>query len=276
MDWFRWHHGTVDDPKFTVIARRAKQPRIYVVALWALVMEFASTRADRGAITDFDSEIAAASLDVDVGVVDSIMAAFKDKELIVNDRLKSWLKRQPKREDETGAERKKKWKERQKQQLDADGTHGNAEEQKETPGTCKSRAEQSRAEQIKPITHNSNNAREENERAYRACFDENEKRLKEIFPDADFIAEKETCIAHYRDGPPPLDPYPVVMKWFNKAPKGGKGYGGRVAGGSRATGTKAQTRESGFSPPADRSAEDIIGDFPDHSAEWLTKDAVSG
>jgi hypothetical protein len=51
------------------------------------------------------------------------------------------------------------------------------------------------------------------------CFAQNEKRIKELYPHADYEAERETCIAHYRTSNPPLDCYPVVLKWFQRVPK---------------------------------------------------------
>lgn len=57
------------------------------------------------------------------------------------------------------------------------------------------------------------------EKAFFDCFATNENRIKELYPYADFETERETCIAHYRGSPPPLDCYPVVLKWFNRIPK---------------------------------------------------------
>lgn len=51
------------------------------------------------------------------------------------------------------------------------------------------------------------------------CFAQNEKRIRELYPHADFEAERETCIAHYRKSNPPLDCYPVILKWFQRVPK---------------------------------------------------------
>ncbi len=55
---------------------------------------------------------------------------------------------------------------------------------------------------------------------FRQTFDLREKVIRETFPDLDFNAEKEVCIAHYATQPPPIDPYQVIMKWFHRS-KGG-------------------------------------------------------
>lgn len=51
---------------------------------------------------------------------------------------------------------------------------------------------------------------------YGICFLENENRIKELYPHANYEVEKETFIAHYRGSNPPLDAYPIILKWFNR------------------------------------------------------------
>lgn len=41
MDWFRSHHGAPTDPKWQVIARRAKVTPAEVVALFWLLLDYA-------------------------------------------------------------------------------------------------------------------------------------------------------------------------------------------------------------------------------------------
>lgn len=57
--------------------------------------------------------------------------------------------------------------------------------------------------------------------SFSQCFTANEQRIKELFPKADFAIEKELCIAHYRSHAPPIDPYPVILKWFKRTNNGG-------------------------------------------------------
>jgi hypothetical protein len=62
-------------------------------------------------------------------------------------------------------------------------------------------------------------ARTKTELLFETSFLENESRLKELYPADCFEIERETCIAHYRDKPPPIDVYPVILKWFNRSTK---------------------------------------------------------
>ncbi len=42
IDWFRWHHGSVTDPKFQLVAHRAGVRLGDVMVVWAFVLENAS------------------------------------------------------------------------------------------------------------------------------------------------------------------------------------------------------------------------------------------
>lgn len=147
MEWFRWYHGTVADPKFTVIARRSRQPRHVVIACWSAILEHASARTDRGSMADIDHEEIAASLDLETEQVEAVCQAMMDKGMIVDDRLKNWEKRQPKREDSTGAERKERWRNKKKEDLESTGTHGNETERLERARTEQNRTEERREEE---------------------------------------------------------------------------------------------------------------------------------
>jgi len=57
------------------------------------------------------------------------------------------------------------------------------------------------------------------EEVYSDCFNQHEDRIRVLYPHADFEVERETCIAHYRLSNPPIDCYPVILKWFNRVPK---------------------------------------------------------
>lgn len=71
------------------------------------------------------------------------------------------------------------------------------------------------------------------EHLFRKCFEENEAKLSRLFPDADFPVERELCVAFYRKRAPPLDPLPVVLKWFQRIRNGKGGDNGcsQVKGG---------------------------------------------
>ncbi len=115
MDWFRWYHGTVSDPKLALIAKKAGQPRPVVIAVWIALLEHASQAEPRGDISDFDIETLAVALDIDDDAIHSIITAMTAKGMIVDGGIAAWDKRQPQRED-GAAERAKAWREKQKQQ----------------------------------------------------------------------------------------------------------------------------------------------------------------
>lgn len=153
MEWFRWYHGTVADPKFTVIAKRAKQPRHVVIACWTAILEHASTRSDRGCLEEIDHEEIAASLDLETEQVEAVYQAMVGKGMIIDSRLKSWEKRQPKREDSTGAERKERWRRKKREAQKPWGTLGNAcgTQENETERLERARTEQNRTEKKKNL-----------------------------------------------------------------------------------------------------------------------------
>jgi hypothetical protein len=150
MDWLRWWHSTVTDPKFQWVARRCKQPAANVISVWACLLECASTAtqcnadATRGDVASFDCNDIDVLLGLDDGSVKSIFDAMTEKGLIVEGRLAMWDARQPKREDSgnpnTGAlsstERSRLHRERMKLNatngdgMQRDATHGNDREDK--------------------------------------------------------------------------------------------------------------------------------------------------
>lgn len=105
MDWFRWWHGTVTDPKFQWVARRSGQPLAAVIAVWAALLECASTAtqcnadATRGNVASFDCNDWDVALNLEDGSVSKIFGAMEQKTLIEEKRIVAWEARQPKRED---------------------------------------------------------------------------------------------------------------------------------------------------------------------------------
>lgn len=67
-----------------------------------------------------------------------------------------------------------------------------------------------------PIPKEPTAAHTRTELVFLDCFAEKENRLKELFPQHNYEVVKETCIAHYRTKPPPLDPWADIMKWFGR------------------------------------------------------------
>lgn len=100
MAWFRWHHGTVADPKLRVIAKRADAPLSAVVAVWVSLLEHASQNEPRGSISGFDLESVAENLDLPESSVVAIQEAMRGR-LHDGERLTGWETRQPAREDDS-------------------------------------------------------------------------------------------------------------------------------------------------------------------------------
>jgi hypothetical protein len=128
-DWVRLWHDMPTDPKWRVIARKSGQPLPCVVSVFTLMLTNASgNSADRGVLLGWDHEDAGAALDMDAEAVEAIYEAMQGK-VLDGDRLTGWERRQPKREDNTAAERKAAWKARK-------GSERNAQEQAGTLGNA--------------------------------------------------------------------------------------------------------------------------------------------
>lgn len=104
IDWFRWHHGSVTDPKFQLVAKKAGARLGDVITVWAFVLEAASADAERGTIGQIDFETLDFLLGADEGTAARILDAMTARGLIEGSRIAQWEKRQPKRErEDTGA-----------------------------------------------------------------------------------------------------------------------------------------------------------------------------
>lgn len=118
IDWFRWHHGSVTDPKFQLVARKSKQALASVIAVWAFVLEQASASEDRGSFGTIDCEAIDCLLGLEDGATDAILAAMGERGLVDDGAVSAWEKRQPKRErtDNTSTERSRAHRDRQRQE----------------------------------------------------------------------------------------------------------------------------------------------------------------
>lgn len=158
MDWFRWHHGTVTDPKFQLIARKSGASVAEVVAVWAVVLEEASMCEARGSLGQFDFEAIDCALGLADGRAKAIHDLMADRGLIDLESgvVAKWNKRQPKRErdDDSSTERSRKHRAMQRQETpDAEksgscesATPCNAMQRQETP-----RGEE-RREEVNPLS----------------------------------------------------------------------------------------------------------------------------
>lgn len=122
IDWFRWHHGSVTDPKFQLVARKANARFGDVITVWAFLLEKASAAPNRGDIGELDYETLDFLLGAEEGTAARIVEAMTERRLVVAGRIAKWEERQPKREreDDTAAERKR----RQREREEAASRHG--------------------------------------------------------------------------------------------------------------------------------------------------------
>ena len=116
IDWFRWHHGSVTDPKFQLVARKAGASVPDVLAVWAYILESASASATRGSFGTIDTEALDCLFDfpcTETRTAD-ILVALEGRRMIADGAIVEWDKRQTKREreDNTAAERKRLQRER--------------------------------------------------------------------------------------------------------------------------------------------------------------------
>lgn len=107
MSWFRSWHGAPTDNKWLVIAKRANVKPIHVSGTWWALLDHASQHPERGTVEDFDVETFALFSGMEESHVSRIVTALCEKGLIVDGKVAQWGKRQPKREDETAAARKR-------------------------------------------------------------------------------------------------------------------------------------------------------------------------
>ena len=112
IDWFRWHHGSVTDPKFQLVARKAGSSLPAVLAVWAYLLEKASAADFRGCFGEIDCEAVDCLFSLQDGETDSILAQMVERKLIADEFIVAWEKRQPKKEDDTAADRKRRQRER--------------------------------------------------------------------------------------------------------------------------------------------------------------------
>lgn len=115
MDWFRWHHGSVTDPKFQLVAHKSGSSVAEVIGVWAMLLEAASMSGQRGCHGDLDFEAIDFSLGLKDGKTAQIYELMCARGLVNRDEkaITAWAKRQPLREDETANDRKRRQRERE-------------------------------------------------------------------------------------------------------------------------------------------------------------------
>jgi hypothetical protein len=167
IDWFRWHHGSVTDPKFALIADKAKARLGDVLTVWAFILESASANQVRGRVGAIDVEALDFLLKAEPGTVQRIFVAMHERNVLCNEDgvacVARWHFRQPRREREpipdatdpslpkSSTQRSRERRERLKQEgagnaTQRDATPGNASNEQATPREEESREEKKREE----------------------------------------------------------------------------------------------------------------------------------
>lgn len=101
IEWFRWHHGSVSDPKLQLVAKKASASVAEVIAVWACVLESASQSVPRGFVVAPDFESLDCALGLPDGKTQEIYTRMQERGLIGADgSVIAWHRRQPKRERE--------------------------------------------------------------------------------------------------------------------------------------------------------------------------------
>lgn len=114
--WYRAHHGTVCDPKWLIVSRRAGEGVTpgHVAAVWHALLEYASQQRPRGRISGFNTKPVAEFFRWPPALVDAIVEALREEGLHDGDALSAWSKRQGGAIDRTAAERKQRQRERER------------------------------------------------------------------------------------------------------------------------------------------------------------------
>ena len=133
MEWWRCKHGAPFDPKWRAVATRCDARPGDVWAVFTTLCDRASQASERGSLAGLDLDDLAAGLGYPLDEVERIIAALKAKGLVTQERLTTWEKHQPKREDQTSTERSRAHREAKKQEacndVQRNATHGDAREE---------------------------------------------------------------------------------------------------------------------------------------------------
>lgn len=164
MSWFCMHDNTPSDPKWIVIARRSKQPKAVVLAVWVALLDYANQQPKRGSLEGIDCEVIDAMLDLEDGTSEAVMLAMEDKGILADGRIANWEKRQF-TQKETGnakssTERSRESRERKRNAMQRDATDCNADATDATP--CNDNAAECNAMQRDATDIKRNNIKENN------------------------------------------------------------------------------------------------------------------
>jgi len=141
IDWFRWHHGTVVDPKLQLVARRSGASLPDVIAIWAALLETASQSSPRGSVESFDPEAFDVLFNFPEARSAAVLEALTARGMLRDMHLVAWEKRQPKREREAENSTDRVKEHRRRKRESQGETPRNTNETQETPREEKSREE---------------------------------------------------------------------------------------------------------------------------------------
>lgn len=150
MEWFRWYHGAVSNPKLVLIAKNAGQSRPVTITVWAALLEQASKSDIRGDVSNFDVETLVVALDIEEDAINAIIAAMAAKGMIADQKIAQWEARQPQGEDPS-SDRVRAFRERQKR----DETHDNAPDKDTDKDSEERREEVSQGNKAQASRHSS-------------------------------------------------------------------------------------------------------------------------
>ena len=147
MEWFRWYHGAISDPKWPLIARKSGQNIGTVVSIWAALLEYASQSENRGSAAGFDCETIDALYGYPDGTTETVCNAMKRHGLLNETNvIVSWSKRQVKRErEDNSSDRVRRYRESKKSNDSSSKEDSNASvtpaQRQETPRTEQNRTD---------------------------------------------------------------------------------------------------------------------------------------
>jgi hypothetical protein len=101
MQWWRSWHGAPMDNKWLVISARSGVKAGIVSAVFWELCDFASQNGERGSIEGFDVEVYSIFSGFSEDEINAVIKALNDKEIIKDNKLVNWVKRQPQREDDS-------------------------------------------------------------------------------------------------------------------------------------------------------------------------------
>ena len=90
MKWFKMHHGRLTDLRWPGIAAAVKAKPIEVAGLYFAIYDYASRQPDRGSVAGFSLADLAIFLGLKLEKADAIVRAFRERGIIVADRLGEW------------------------------------------------------------------------------------------------------------------------------------------------------------------------------------------